>query len=92
MQDLKNEFSFTTKLNKLEKEELLTLPSPKYNGIINKCNHLGRIQMHHSDTKNQLPIHNILEKSDFAKIKTGTCLRVVQIGKPLLNNQKWVGL
>ena len=85
MQDLKNEFSFTTKLNKLEKEELLTLPSPKYNGIINKCNHLGRIQMHHSDTKNQLP-------SDFAKVKTGTCLRVVQIGKPLLNNQKWVGL
>ena len=71
---------------------LLTLPNPKYNRIINKCNHLGRMQMHHSDTKNQLPIHNILESSDFALIKIGTCLRVGQIGDPLLKNQKWVGL
>ena len=61
-QDLKNEFSFSyldlvlkksqkfyTKLNKLEREVLLTLPNRKYNEIINKYNHLGG--MHDSDTK-----------------------------------------
>ena len=37
--------------------------------------------MHDTDTKNLLPIHAILAASDFAKIKTGTCLRVGQISK-----------
>ena len=51
IQDLKNEFSFTTELNKLGRGVSLTLPKPKYNEIINKNNHLGGIQMHDTNTK-----------------------------------------
>ena len=36
VQDLKNDFIFTSKLNKLEREVLLTLSNPKYKEIINK--------------------------------------------------------
>ena len=37
MHDLKNEFTtFSTELNKFEREVLLTLPNPKYNEKINK--------------------------------------------------------
>ena len=83
---MKNEFTFTTELNKLEREALLTLPNPKYNPkyyeIINKYNHLGGMQMLDTNIKNLLPIHIILGASDFAKIKMGTCPRVGQIGKP----------
>ena len=64
IQELKNEFSFTTKLKKLEREVLLTLPNPKYNEIINKYNHLGGIQMHDTDTKSLLTIHIILGASE----------------------------
>ena len=45
--------------NKLERGVLLTLPNPKYYEIISKYNHLGGIQMQHTDTKNLLPIHII---------------------------------
>ena len=36
IEDLKNELTFTTELNKLAREVLLNLPNPKYNEIINK--------------------------------------------------------
>ena len=72
IQDLKNEFTFTTKLNKLESEVLLTLSNPKYNEVINKCNHLGGIQMHNTDTKSRLPTDIIMGASNFAKIKMET--------------------
>ena len=45
IQYLKNEFTLPTELNK---------PNTKYNKIINKCNYLGGIQMHDTDTKNLL--------------------------------------
>ena len=45
--------------NKLERGVLLTLPNPTYYEIISKYNHLGGIQMQHTDTKNLLPIHII---------------------------------
>ena len=64
IQYLKNEFTFTTELNKLETEVLLTLPNPKYNEI-NKYNHLGSIQMHGTDTKSLLPIHITWGARDF---------------------------
>ena len=80
IQYLKNEFTFTTELNKLETEVLLTLPNPKYNEI-NKYNRLGSIQMHGTDTKNLLPIHITWGARDFGKIM-GTCPRVGQIGEP----------
>ena len=51
MQQPKSRFTFTTELDKLEKEVLITLPYAKYNEAINKYNNLGGIQMHGTDTK-----------------------------------------
>ena len=70
---------------------LLTLPNPKYNET-NKYNHLGSIQMHDTDAKNQLSIHVIPGASHFAKIKMETCPRVGQIGEPFPEQTKmgWV--
>ena len=45
--------------NELERGVLLTLPNPTYYEIISKYNHLGRIQMQHTEKKNLLPIHII---------------------------------
>ena len=51
VQDLKNEFTFTTELNESEREVLLSLPNPQYSEIINKYDHLDGLQMHDTDTK-----------------------------------------
>ena len=72
-----SKMSFTTELNKLEREALLTLRNPKYDEIINKYNHLGGIQMHDTDTKNR-----ILYMSEVR----------VRLVNRLLKNQKWVVL
>ena len=92
IQDLKNEFSFTTGLNKLGREVLLTLPKPKYNEIINKNNDLGGIQMHDTNTKYLVPIYIILGASDFAKIKMGAYAWVDDISEPFAEQTKmgWV--
>ena len=67
-------------------EVSLTLPNPNYNEIINKYNDLGGIRMHDTDTKNLLPIHNVLGAGD--KIKMGTCPRVGQIGESFTEQTK----
>ena len=56
---------FTTEINKLEREGLLTLRNPKYNEMINKYNQLQGIQIHDTDTKNLLPNRIILAASGF---------------------------
>ena len=60
IQDLKNEFSFTTGLGKLYIEVLLTLPNPIYNEMINKYNHLDVIKMHNTDTHKKICCQFIL--------------------------------
>ena len=82
---MKSKFTFTTELNnEIEREVLLTLPNPSYDEIISKCNYLGGIQMHDTNTKNLLPIYTILGANNFEKLKMGTCPRVVQIGEPFV--------
>ena len=57
------------KLNKLEREVLITLPNPKYNKMIETCDHLKGIQMNERDSEPELPIRVIVGASDYVKIK-----------------------
>ena len=50
------DFSFQTELNKLKRENVITLPNPKNNKMIDTYDHLKGIQMNDGDTKPELPI------------------------------------
>ena len=69
--DVNEKCSFNTKLNKLEREVLLTLPNP----------HLKEVHMNGTDQREQLPAHTILGDSNFAKIKTEKSQLVGKIGE-----------
>ena len=45
VENLDENFSFQTELNKLEREVLITLPNPKYNEMIETYNHFNVIKM-----------------------------------------------
>ena len=64
VENLDENFSFRTDLNKLEREVPITLLNPKYNKMIETFDHLKDIQMNERDTKLELPIHVILGASD----------------------------
>ena len=67
--DINEKYSFHTKLNKPEREVLLTLPNRKYSDILKKYPYLKEVHMNDSDEKEQLPVHIVLGANDFAKIK-----------------------
>ena len=69
VENLDENFSFQTELNKLEREVLITLPNPKYNEMIESYDHLEGIKMNERDTKPELPVHVILGASDYVKTK-----------------------
>ena len=69
IQDVNEKYSFSTELNKLEREVLFILPNPKYSEILKKYPHLKEVHMNDTYQKEQLPFHIILGASDFAKIK-----------------------
>ena len=52
---------------------LLSLPNPKYKAIIDQYKYLARITMNDNDTKPELPIHILLEASDYARLKYQKC-------------------
>ena len=68
-----------TKVTKVDKRGLLSLPNPKYEGTISKFEHLREIVTEDTDEKEELPVHMIIETDEFSKIKTPTKPRV---GKP----------
>ena len=92
VENLDENFSFQTELNKLEREVLITLPNPKYNEMIETYDHLKGIKMNERDTKPELPIHVILGASDYMKVKTKKCPRVGKINKPIAKQTRmgWV--
>ena len=83
VENLDENFSFQTELNKLEREVLITLPNPKYNEMIETYDHLKGIKMNERDTKPELPIHVILGACDYVKIKMQKCPRVDEINEPI---------
>ena len=92
VENLDENFSFQTELNKLEREVLITLPNPKYNEMIETYDHLKGIKMNERDAKTELPVHVILGASDYVKIKMQKCPRVGKINEPIAEQTKmgWV--
>ena len=87
MQDLKNEFTSTTELDKLEREVLQTLPNQKY-----QINTVIQVVYRCTILTQKVCCQFIVGASDFAKIKMGTCPRLGQIGEPFAEQTKmgWV--
>ena len=82
IQDVNEKYSFSSELNKQERERLLTSPNPKYRKILKKYQHLKEEHMNDTDKKEQLPVHIILRASDFAKIELEKSPRVGKISEP----------
>ena len=59
VENLDENFSFQTELNKLVREVLIILSNPKYNKMIETYDHLKGIQMIEKDIKTELPKHVI---------------------------------
>ena len=68
--DVNETFVLKTEVTKVDRSHLLSLPNPKY-----------KVTM--DDTEEELPIHLIIEASDYAKIKTATQPREGNTGEPL---------
>jgi hypothetical protein len=68
-----------TRLNKVDKSELLFIEKPEYEKLIKRYQHLNAVHMDDHNTKSQLPIHVILGSGEYACIKTAT--------KPLIGGE-----
>ena len=88
VENLDENFSFRTELNKLEREVLITLPNSKYNKVIETYDQLKGIQMNKRDTKPELLIHFILKARDYVKIKMEKCPRVGKMNEPIAEQTK----
>ena len=81
--NLKGNFKLETKVSKVDKSVLLTLPNPRYGEVISKYAHLSNVFMDDDDKRSQLPIHLVLGASEYAKIKTATKPRIGLPGEPV---------
>ena len=79
-------------MNAVDKDVLLNVPNPDYGTMLTKYPHLTGIKMNENQAKAVLPIHAILEASDFTKIKTQEIPRIGQICDPVAELAKlgWV--
>ena len=73
----------TTKVSKVDKGVLLTIPNPNYEELISKYPHLEGVVMDDNDKKSELPIHLILGASEYSRIKTETKPRIGQPSEPI---------
>ena len=92
IQDVSSNFNFTTEVSKVERETLINIPNPKYDEIIKQFQHLKDIKMNDTDTKSSLPIHVILNASEYSKIKVQEVPRIGLPGEPIAELTKlgWV--
>ena len=71
-------FEMTTRVSKVDKGLLLTVPNPNYEDLIRKYCHLQGVVMNDDDKKSELPIHVILGASEYSRIKTETKPKIGQ--------------
>ena len=76
-------FFINTEVSKVNKPELVTLPNPRYESIIQQYQHLKGVKMEDNDNKDYLPVHVILGAADYTKIKTKQASRVGYPGEPV---------
>lgn len=84
-------FEMTTKIHKVDKGVLLTVPNPKYEELINKYHYLQGLVMDDHDKKSELLIHVILGASECSRIETASKPRVGQPSEPIaeLTHLEW---
>ena len=70
-------------LPRLQNQSSSPLDNPHYDKVIELHSYLQGVCMDDTDEKAQLPVHIILGANDFARIRTGECLRVGQHGDPV---------
>ena len=81
--NLKGNFEITADVNKVNKPQLISLPNPCYQDMIQEFRHLKGVSMDDTDNKANLPIHMILGASEYTRIKTKHVLRIGEPGEPI---------
>ena len=81
--NLKGNFKITADVNKVNKPQLLSLPNPCYQDMIQEFRHLKGVNMDDTDNKVNLPIHMILGACEYTRIKTKHVLRIGSSGEPI---------
>ena len=82
-------FSLTTKVTKINKSELLTVPNPNYTQLCQNHPHLKGVTLNDDSTKPSLPVHAILGSGDYARIKTVTKPRIGNDSEPITTLTKF---
>ena len=81
--DVSGDFQFKAEVSKVERETLLSLPSPNYESVLRQHQYLQDIKMNDTDTKAELTIHLILGANEYTRIKVQELPRVGQPGEPV---------
>ncbi|XP_066029903.1 uncharacterized protein [Pocillopora verrucosa] len=82
-------FTLEAEVNKVDRNELLTLENPKCAEIVAQFSHLKGVATNDNDEKAMLPVHLILGTNEYAKIKTGARPRVGRSGEPVAEYTKF---
>ena len=83
------DFKLNIEVTKVDRNELLTLPNPRYRETLAKFPHLNGVKMHDSDEKPELPVHLILSASEYARIKSETKPKIGQPSEPVAELTKF---
>jgi hypothetical protein len=84
------DFKMDVNLVKINKEELLSIDTPRYDDLIRKYPHLKGIEVVDHDSKSKLPIHVVLSAGEYARVKTTAKPRIGQDGEPVAELTKMV--
>ena len=86
---LRNYLKLITEVTKVDRNELLTLPNPRYRETLTKFPHLKGVKMNDNDEKPELPVHLILGASEYARIKTETKPKIGNPNEPVAEFTKF---
>ena len=87
--NLEGDFKLNIEVTKVDRNELLTLPNPRYRETLAKFPHLNGVKMYDNDEKPELPVHLILGASVYARIKTETKPKIGQPSEPVAELTKF---
>ena len=89
IQSVNGDFSLEADVTKIAKQQLLLLPNPRYDEVLEKYQHLDGVVIEDDDPKEQLPIHIILGVGEYAKMKTSSSQKVGVPGEPVAELTKF---
>ena len=83
LNSLDHQFSLTTKVTKINKSELSTVPNPNYVQLCQNHPHLKGVTLNDDSTKPSHPVYVVLGSGDYARIKTVTKPRIGNDHEPI---------